>query len=168
MTAPLPVCSAKLSMLRLGQYYGEWSRWNPECCSLLDFLFAYFFFHVCEAQKLIPIDDYRLLLIACGDVQVIISNLPLDIASPLFQTHSALPYRDLSKVAVRRCNLSPCCQCDKDSFILSTESDKTWPRTAPTMPWGCSGCFCYSRSKRASTALHVLLKWNNPSFLANQ
>ena len=33
MTAPLPVCSAKLSMLGLGQYYGGGPRWNPECCS---------------------------------------------------------------------------------------------------------------------------------------
>ena len=80
----------------------EWSRWNPECCSFLDFLFAYFFFHACEAQK-IPIDDYRRLLRVCGDVQVIISNLPLDIASPWFQTHSALSYgicRKLQFVAV--------------------------------------------------------------------
>ena len=33
MTAPLPVCSAKLSMIWLGQYYGGGPRWNPQCCS---------------------------------------------------------------------------------------------------------------------------------------
>ena len=29
LTAPLPVCSAKLSKLGLGQYYGGGPRWNP-------------------------------------------------------------------------------------------------------------------------------------------
>ena len=33
MTAPLPVCSAKLSIVGLSQYYGGGPRWNPECCS---------------------------------------------------------------------------------------------------------------------------------------
>ena len=53
MTAPHPVCSVKLSMFGLGQYYGGGPRWNPECCSLLPLpllyslgsnsQFAYFF-----------------------------------------------------------------------------------------------------------------------------
>ena len=34
MTAPLPVCSAKLSIVGPGQYYGGGPRWNPRCCSL--------------------------------------------------------------------------------------------------------------------------------------
>ena len=34
MTAPLPVCSAKLSIVEPGQYYGGGPRWNPGCCSL--------------------------------------------------------------------------------------------------------------------------------------
>ena len=38
MTAPLPVCSAKLSMFGLGQYYGGGPRWNPECCTQLSLL----------------------------------------------------------------------------------------------------------------------------------
>ena len=33
MTAPLPVCSAKLSLIWPGQYYGGGPRWNPWCCS---------------------------------------------------------------------------------------------------------------------------------------
>ena len=33
MTAPLPVCSAKLSIVGPGQYYGGGPRWNPRCCS---------------------------------------------------------------------------------------------------------------------------------------
>ena len=33
MTAPLPVCSAKLSIVGPGQYYGGGPRWNPWCCS---------------------------------------------------------------------------------------------------------------------------------------
>ena len=33
MTAPLPVCSAKLSIIRPCQYYGWGQRWNPRCCS---------------------------------------------------------------------------------------------------------------------------------------
>ena len=44
MTAPLPVCSAKLSMLGLSQYYGGGPRWNPECCSLFFFLFLFWMF----------------------------------------------------------------------------------------------------------------------------
>ena len=39
MTAPLPVCSAKLSIVGPGQYYGGGPRWNPGCCS---FAFASF------------------------------------------------------------------------------------------------------------------------------
>ena len=35
MTAPLPVCSAKLSIVEPGQYYGGGPRWNPGCCSFL-------------------------------------------------------------------------------------------------------------------------------------
>ena len=38
MTAPLPVCSAKLSIVEPGQYYGGGPRWNPGCCSLFFFL----------------------------------------------------------------------------------------------------------------------------------
>ena len=38
VTAPLPVCSAKLSTIWLGQYYGGGPRWNPQCCSF--FIFA--------------------------------------------------------------------------------------------------------------------------------
>ena len=37
MTAPLPVCSAKLSMFGPGQYYGGGPRWNPRCCSFASF-----------------------------------------------------------------------------------------------------------------------------------
>ena len=33
MTAPLPVCSAKLSMIWTCQYYGGGPRWNPSCSS---------------------------------------------------------------------------------------------------------------------------------------
>ena len=33
MTAPLPVCSAKLSIVWPGQYYGGGPRWNTRCCS---------------------------------------------------------------------------------------------------------------------------------------
>ena len=44
MTAPLPVCSAKLSMLGLGQYYGGGPRWNPQCCSLFAGTFQFHFF----------------------------------------------------------------------------------------------------------------------------
>ena len=33
MTEPLTVCSAKLSIVGLSQYYGGGPRWNPECCS---------------------------------------------------------------------------------------------------------------------------------------
>ena len=32
MTAPLPVCSAKLSIVGISQYYGERPRWNTEFC----------------------------------------------------------------------------------------------------------------------------------------
>ncbi len=35
MTAPLPVCSAKLSMIWLRQYYGGGPRWNLQCCSFV-------------------------------------------------------------------------------------------------------------------------------------
>ena len=38
MTAPLPVCSAKLSIVEPGQYYGGGPRWNPGCCSLFFFM----------------------------------------------------------------------------------------------------------------------------------
>ena len=33
MTAPLPVYSAKLSIVGPGLYYGGGPRWNPGCCS---------------------------------------------------------------------------------------------------------------------------------------
>ena len=44
MTAPHPVCSAKLSMFGPGQYYGGGPRWNPRCCS-----FASYLSFACEA-----------------------------------------------------------------------------------------------------------------------
>ena len=40
MTAPLPVCSAKLSIIGPGQYYGGGPRWNPGLCPFCFFLFC--------------------------------------------------------------------------------------------------------------------------------
>ena len=51
MTAPLPVCSAKLSMIWLCQYYGGGPRWNPKV----------FFFLFCKVEYLTsynPAEDY--------------------------------------------------------------------------------------------------------------
>ena len=42
VTAPLlPVCSAKLSTVGPGQYYGGGPRWNPWCCSFAPFAFRF-------------------------------------------------------------------------------------------------------------------------------
>ena len=37
MTAPLPVCSAKLSIVGSGWYYGGGPRWSPRCCAFATF-----------------------------------------------------------------------------------------------------------------------------------
>ncbi len=47
MTAPLPVCSAKLTIGGPGYYYGGGPRWNPGCCSFATHeLFTFFHFRV--------------------------------------------------------------------------------------------------------------------------
>ena len=62
MTAPLPVCSAKLSIIRPGQYYGGGPRWNTGCCS-----FCYLGTQDCtylsqyELQQDITLDYYVVL-----------------------------------------------------------------------------------------------------------
>ena len=54
MTAPLPVCSAKLSIIWFGEYYGGGPRWKTKCCSFVPavclaftLLKAPFRFHSC-------------------------------------------------------------------------------------------------------------------------
>ena len=42
VTAPLPVCSAKLSTIGPGQYYGGGPRWNTRCCSFAKMPFMFF------------------------------------------------------------------------------------------------------------------------------
>ena len=44
MRTPHPVCSVKLSMIWLGQYYGGGPRWNTQCCS----------FPICEYYYVLP------------------------------------------------------------------------------------------------------------------
>jgi hypothetical protein len=46
MTAPLPVCSAKLSIVGPGQYYGGGPRWNPGCCRSTFRFCSLFSFHL--------------------------------------------------------------------------------------------------------------------------